>query len=335
MAGSRMIGGVYHPRARGGAMSDALADAKYAMNRLMRVAVLRGAGLALVLAAAAALAALVSYSSDDASLNNANLRDAANWLGAFGAVAADLMLQMFGWAALAFLAPLFVWGARAVFGKGIKYAMWRLVAWPLGTITVAAGLGLVPPLASLPAGAGGMIGIAAHGLSAHAAQVWQADWIAWALPLGLLLVGLPLAFLATGLRFMPIARGILAIPSGARWLAGLVKKPQIHFGHDEEGDHEYQDDEEGAYHLDQDEDGPGPESIAATRLAERQKSRVRRDPRISVPKRADKQPALNLSSGEYQLPALGLLTEPPPVKDAHTLSDEALEENARMLEAVL
>jgi S-DNA-T family DNA segregation ATPase FtsK/SpoIIIE len=134
---------------------------------------------------------------------------------------------------------------------------------------------------------------------------------------------------------MPIARGVFAIPSGARRLAGLVKKPQIHFGHDEEGDHEYQDDEEGAYHLDPDEDGPAPEPIAAARLAERQKSRVRRDSRINPPKRADKQPALNLSSGEYQLPALGLLNEPPPVKDAHTLSDEALEENARMLEAVL
>jgi S-DNA-T family DNA segregation ATPase FtsK/SpoIIIE len=78
-----------------------------------------------------------------------------------------------------------------------------------------------------------------------------------------------------------------------------------------------------------------PESIAAHRLAERQKGRVKRDARMSVPKRADKQPALNLSSGEYQLPALGLLTEPAPIKDTHTLSDEALEENARMLEAVL
>ena len=334
MGSSRMIGGVYHPRARGGAMSDALADAKYAMHRLMRVAALRGAGLLLVLAAAAALVALVSYSSDDASLNNANLRDAGNWLGAFGAVAADLMLQVFGWAALAFLAPLFVWGSRALRGKSLKYAMWRLLAWPLGTIIVAAGLGLVPPLASLPAGAGGMIGIATHGLSAHAAQVWQMPSLAWALPLGLLIAGLPLAFLATGLRLMPIARGVMAIPSGASWLAGLVKRPKIHFGNDEEGDHEYADDEEGAYHLD--EDGPGaPESIAAARLAERQKSRVRRDPRISIPKRADKQPALNLSSGEYQLPALGLLAEPAPVKDTHTLSDEALEENARMLEAVL
>ena len=115
----------------------------------MRVAALRGAGLLLLLATAAALTALVSYSSDDASLNNANLRDAGNWLGAFGAVAADLMLQIFGWAALVFLAPLLVWGTRGLRGKSVRHAMWRLVAWPLGTFTVAAGLGLVPPLASL------------------------------------------------------------------------------------------------------------------------------------------------------------------------------------------
>jgi DNA segregation ATPase FtsK/SpoIIIE, S-DNA-T family len=332
-----MIGGVYHPRARGGAMSDALADARRAMNRLMRVAALRGAGLVLVVAAAAALLALLSYSSDDASLNNANLRDASNWLGPLGAVAADLLLQIFGWAALAFLAPLFVWGARALTGKTLKYAMWRLLAWPLGTLTVAAGLGLLPPLASLPAGAGGMIGIASSGLSAHAAQVWQTPALTWALPLGLLIVGLPLAFLATGLRFMPIARGIMNIPAGAVWLAGLIRKPDFSFAHhDDEDDHEYEDDDEGAYHLDADEPGAHrPEPIAATRLAERQSNRVRRDARVAAPKRPDKQPALNLASGDYQLPALGLLTEAPPVKNTHTLSDEALEENARMLEAVL
>jgi S-DNA-T family DNA segregation ATPase FtsK/SpoIIIE len=334
-----MIGGVYHPRARGGAMSDALADAKYAMNRLMRAGALRGAGLMLLLAAAAALVALLSYSSDDASLNNANLRSAGNWLGPLGAVAADLLLQIFGWAALAFLAPLFVWGARALRGKSLKYAMWRLLAWPLGTLTVAAGLGLLPPLTSLPAGAGGMIGIAANGLSAHAAQVWQTPALAWALPLGLLIVGLPLAFLATGLRFVPIARGIMNIPAGAAWLIGFFKKPNFSFAHhDDEDGHEYEDDDEGAYHLDTEGDEPGsvrPEPIAAARLAERQQSRVRRDARVAQSKRADKQPALNLASGDYQLPALGLLTEAPPVKNVHTLSDEALEENARMLEAVL
>jgi S-DNA-T family DNA segregation ATPase FtsK/SpoIIIE len=332
---SRMIGGVYHPRAKGGAMSDALADAKRAMNRLMRILALRGAGLALLLAAAAALVALLTYSADDASLNNANLRDITNWLGPLGAVAADLLLQIFGLAALAFLAPLFVWGARGLAGKTLKYAMWRLVAWPLGTVTMAAGLGLLPRPASLPAGSGGMIGIAATGLSAHAAQIWQTPALAWALPLGLLIVSLPLAFLATGLRFMPIVRGIMNLPAGAAWLVGLVRKPNFSFAHhDDDDDHEYEDEDEGAYHLDADEPAK-PGSVAANRLAERQNSRVRRDAKVAAPKRADKQPALNLASGEYQLPALGLLTEPPPVRDTHTLSDEALEENARMLEAVL
>ena len=45
---SRMIGGVYHPRAKGGAMHDALSDARHAMNRLMRMLALRGAGLLLI-----------------------------------------------------------------------------------------------------------------------------------------------------------------------------------------------------------------------------------------------------------------------------------------------
>jgi S-DNA-T family DNA segregation ATPase FtsK/SpoIIIE len=337
-----MIGGVYHPRARGGVMSDALADARAAMNRLMRILALRGAGLALLLAAAAALLALVTYSSDDASLNNANLREVSNWLGPLGAVAADLLLQVFGVAAVAFLAPLFVWGARAVRGKSLKYAMWRLVAWPLGTVTVAAGLGLFSPPASLPAGVGGMIGIAASGLSAHAGQVWHTPWLGWALPLGLLIAGFPLAFLATGLRFMPLLRGAMNVPAGAIWLFGLIKKPDLSFGHhhdEDDGDHDYEDDDEGAYHLDADEPGAiAPEPIAATRLAERQSNRVKRDGRdnrVAATKRADKQPALNLANGEYQLPSLALLTEAPPVKDTHTLSDEALEENARMLEAVL
>jgi S-DNA-T family DNA segregation ATPase FtsK/SpoIIIE len=341
-----MVGGVYHPRAKGSAMQDALADARRALNRLMRMAALRGAGLLLILAAFAALLALLSYSSDDASLNNATLRPVNNLLGPFGAVAADLLLQIFGIAAVTFLAPLFVWGARALMGRHLKYAMWRLVAWPLGTLTVAAGLGLLPQPASLPAGAGGMIGIAAAGLSAHAAQVWHSPVLAWALPLGLFLVGLPLAFLATGLRFVPIARGLANIPAGAMWLYGLARRPHdAAYDHADDEDGEYDDDGEGAYHDADDEeaqDGPGalrPEPIAATRLqerqAERQKSRVKRESMKPQPRRADRQTALNLASGEYQLPALGLLAEPAAPKESHQLSDEALEENARMLEAVL
>src|ERR1700712_1740460 len=168
MAQGRTVGGVYQPRSKGGAMNDALADARRALARLSRMAAMRGAGLLLFAAALAALVALASYSGDDASFNNANARPVANLLGPLGATAADLLLQTFGFAAIFAFAPLLVWGIRALTGRTLRYAMWRLVAWPLGTLIVAAGLGILPAPPSLPAGAGGWIGIAVVGLSTHA-----------------------------------------------------------------------------------------------------------------------------------------------------------------------
>ena len=327
-------------------MQDALADARHTLNRLMRMLAMRGAGLLLIAVAVAGLVTLISYHNGDASLNNANLRDADNWLGPVGATAADLMLQIFGFAAIAFLAPLLVWGARTLRGRAISYALWRLAAWPLGTIILAAGLGLLPASQNLPAGAGGVIGIMTTGLSAHAAQVWHHPVIAWALPLTLLLIGLPLSFLATGLGIVPIYRGMMDMPATAVWLWSSVRKLNFSWARakdydddDTQDDATYDDDDEGAYHEEQDDDAPGsiaPEPIAATRLAERQAGRVMRDTVKAQPsKRSEKQTPLNLGNGEYQLPGLDLLTEPPPHKENHTLSDEALEENARMLEAVL
>ncbi len=339
-----MIGGVYHPRAKGGAMSDALADARAALARLARMAMLRGAGLLLFAAACAALLALISHHADDASLNNANGRAVANFLGPLGAVAADLLLQTFGFAAVAFLAPPAFWGLRALSGKTLRYAMWRLVAWPLGTLTIAAGLGIFPAPASLPAGLGGMIGIAAAGLSVHAGQIYGHGWIGTALPLFLLLAGLPLAFLATGLRFMPLARASVNIPAALWWAGKKIKIPSFktadvdrddeHFydADADERDSEDHDDNADGYHLD-----VRPEPLAATKLAERREGRVKREEarRAPINTKRSKQPALNLANGDYQLPALGLLAEPAPVADNHGLSDDALEENARMLEAVL
>src|SRR3954465_83697 len=142
--GGRTIGGVYHPRAKGGAMSDALAEARRALARLAAMAAMRGAGLLLFAGARAALVALATFHGDDASFNNANGREVANLLGPLGATAADLLLQTFGFAAIFAFAPLLVWGVRALTGKRLRYAMWRLLAWRLGTLTVAAGLGIVP-----------------------------------------------------------------------------------------------------------------------------------------------------------------------------------------------
>jgi DNA segregation ATPase FtsK/SpoIIIE, S-DNA-T family len=341
---SRRTMGVYQPRTKRAAMADALAEARRTLARTTRIAALRGAGGLLFLASAAAIVALASYSPSDSSLNNATGRVASNLLGGLGATAADLLLESFGIAALAMLAPPAVWGARALAGRSVTYAALRAIAWPLGVIFLSAGLGIFPALSALPAGDGGMIGIAAAGLSAHAANSYHQHWIALALPLFLLLTGLPLAFLATGLKFAPIGRFILNVPAYFVWAAGRIRKPNFSFrrAHEHEYGEEHDDD---AYDL-ADEDGDegnygldiAPEPIAAARLAERRENRIKRDEaRKAVASRTKsaRQPALNLAEGEYQLPALGLLAEPVHNPEHATLSDEALEENARMLEAVL
>jgi S-DNA-T family DNA segregation ATPase FtsK/SpoIIIE len=292
----------------------------------------------LFLCATAALLALVSYDSRDASLNNATGVEPSNLLGGLGATAADLLLQAFGIAAIAALAPPMVWGLRALRGRHLSHTMGRAFAWPLGTVLFAAGLGIFPAPLNLPAGTGGLIGIAAAALSAHVGQVYAAHWVATALPLLLLAAGLPLAFVATGLRFRPILLGFANVAALFYWLGSRLRIPRfsvrstpVYDEEESEFEHDEESDAEG-YSL-----SMAPEPIAATRLAERRESRVKREEarKAQAPARLRKQPALDLVSSDYQLPALSLLNEPVHIHDTTGLSDDALEENARMLEAVL
>src|ERR1700712_2422305 len=123
------VGGIYQPRSRGAAMSDALADARRSMARLMRLVVLRGIGALLLLGGLALLVALLSYNSADASLNNATGMQPANLLGGLGATAADLLLEGFGLAAALVLAPLLIWGFVAMRGRTLRHGFWRGFAW--------------------------------------------------------------------------------------------------------------------------------------------------------------------------------------------------------------
>src|SRR4051794_30478900 len=220
MPASRRSMGVYQPRSRRAAFADGLADARRAVARAIRIALLRGAGALVFLGACTGLVALATFSPGDASLNNATGHEPANWFGGFGATAADLMLQTFGIAALVFLAPPAIWGARAMTGRSLTRPMWRAAAWPLATILVAGGLGAVPKLEALPAGTGGLLGLAIAGLSHHVAHAYAQDWLTNIVPLALLAIGLPLAFFATGLKFMPLVRGIANVPAFFVWLVG-------------------------------------------------------------------------------------------------------------------
>ena len=323
--------GAYQPRTRRAELADSFDELRRALAEFLTTVAFRGAGGLLFLGCSVLLVAIASYSSGDASLNNATGQNTHNLLGGFGATAADLLLQTFGLATLAALAAPAVWGACALSGKALRISGWRAAAWPAGTLFAAAGLGALPAPLSLPAGAGGLIGLAAIGLGRHLADVTQQDWIALLLPTLFLVAGLPLAFLATGLHFRPIWRGATGAAAlafhGCRigWRA-LTRRREV-----EEDDNEVDLSES----LD-----VVPEHTAITSQEperRRETTRVKREEGRKPPAKPKPagQTALNLTESEYQLPPLGLLAEPARVKDRPELSDEALEENARMLEAVL
>src|ERR1041385_3763592 len=128
MAARRTMG-VYQPRSRRAAFADAMADARRTVARALRIALLRGAGAALFVLACTAVVALATYSPSDASLDSATSAEPSNWLGGFGAMAADLLLRTFGIASLVFLTPPAMWGARAMTGRSLSYPLWRAAAW--------------------------------------------------------------------------------------------------------------------------------------------------------------------------------------------------------------
>ncbi len=333
--------GVYQPRSRRAALTDSFENAKRSVARFFQEAALRGAGGLLLAVAIAGYAALAFYDAADSSLNVATAAAPHNLLGGFGAAAGDLLFQSFGLAALVFLLSPAVWGTRALIGHPMRHGLPRLAAWFLGTLCTAAGLGVLPAPLALPAGCGGMIGITVANLSAHIGQVYGVAWIGTAVPLLLLAIGLPLAYLATGLEPRSLLNGIAHVPAAFVWLKGLVRMPERSHDYDDHDEddfavHDEDDDDADAYGL-----SVAPEPIAASPSLRDAATRVRREDQRKALQAAKaktstaRQPVLAFVSGEYQLPPLHLLSEPVRLHDATALSDEALEENARMLEAVL
>jgi S-DNA-T family DNA segregation ATPase FtsK/SpoIIIE len=156
------------------------------------------AGLLLTAAAGALAAALLTYSPADPSFNNATSKAAANALGRPGAFAADLMLQAFGIAAMLPAVAFAAWGV-ALFAK-------RPLAWPwlrgaclaptVALAAVAAGAWPAPESWPLLARMGGVLGglgcdrlvalvrplaggwsRAAVGLGAAVLAAWAAAWL--------------------------------------------------------------------------------------------------------------------------------------------------------------
>jgi S-DNA-T family DNA segregation ATPase FtsK/SpoIIIE len=320
--------GAYQPRTRRATIADSLQELRRATAQFFGTVLSRGSGLLLLLGSFAGLVALASYNPADGSLNNATGRDSLNWLQGPGATAADLLFQVLGLAGFVALAVPAVWGATALRGKSLRHPNLRGFAWPLGTLLIAAGLGGLASPFLLPAGSGGLVGLAVFGIAHHAAQSHEFHWLLLVMPAVFLLIGVPVAFYATGLRLQPLARAAGAVAFRVWQTVGFFGRILRRRRSSEDSD-DCQDDSDNSLDV-------APEPVAAI-TGDLRELRVRREQarKLSSRPKSPSQPALDLGEGEYQLPPLGLLAEPLRKHERTGQSDEALEENARMLEAVL
>ncbi|SOD92740.1 FtsK/SpoIIIE family DNA translocase [Caenispirillum bisanense] len=121
---------------------------------------LRLVGLALVVAAGVVATALLTHTPGDPSWNTASARAPLNALGLFGATLSDLLLQSFGLAAVLPLLAVLSWGVRLISGQHVSAVWLRTVGLIACAILLSLGLGALPkpPEWPIAAGLGGAAG---------------------------------------------------------------------------------------------------------------------------------------------------------------------------------
>ncbi len=168
-------------------------------------------GLALIVLALTMMAALASWSVQDPSLSHATDAPVKNLLGTPGAIGADLVMQLFGLAATAFVLPVAFWGWRICTHRPFDREWQRLGLWLVGTVLAAGFASCMPKTANwpLPNGLGGVVGDAMLSV-----PVW--------------IVGAPSAasLMAIGAIFGATALATAIVAAGFGWREAEVDEPR-------------------------------------------------------------------------------------------------------------
>ncbi|SMF09439.1 DNA translocase FtsK [Tistlia consotensis] len=302
------------------------------------------------------VAACLTYTPGDPSLNRATDAAARNLLGPFGAQIADLALQGLGLAAFLIAICAFAWTWRLWRARGLPSWGLRLAAAVASWLLAAVGLEALPrpDTWSLRSGLGGFVGELALG-QAGALSGLATGLIAAVAGLAALLL-LLYAVALTGPEWRAIGRGLAwlglnagrgaasagrqlrrsspaaAVPVKAR----RRRAPSLLPGG--EPDDEEPDDELPPAEPETASPAPaarkplrGEPTLTVEPRAERVESRKR--PAPGKRDKAEAQGSLAFG-GAYEAPALSLLAEPKHNADARE-SRDGLEKNARLLEGVL
>ncbi len=290
---------------RPGIVSAALAAR---LQRAVRLVAAAG----LIAVALLVAVALLGYTPSDPSFDTVTGQAPRNWLGAPGAWLADGLLFLFGWAAAALLPMPLGIALRMLRRKGV--AKWRryLAATLAGAAVTAVGIGLAlpDPDAALPAGTGGVAGLAAAALG----DSLDASATLGALPLSGLVAA---ALLLAGIVLLALGCGLDRADLAATFALFRRREPE--------------------------DEAPLPPRRAP--VAEPVAPEAAAAPRATIvtpaatpapsPRRRERarQPTLGLGD-VYELPPLDLL-KPVPKGPVAKIDRAALEQNARLLESVL
>jgi S-DNA-T family DNA segregation ATPase FtsK/SpoIIIE len=299
-------------------------------------------GVLQALLAALLLAALISWNPADPSLNAASNLAPTNWLGLNGALFADLFMQSLGMAAFPAALLLIAFGLASAIGdviqQRLKPTTLKALSAAGGVLALSAALSALATPAAWPLAAnlGGLWGDAIVGLirmACSALRIPGAPIIAGAVffPMALWAIGY-----AIGLRTSDVSdafhwagsrRAPAAPPAKAR-RAAAVKAPPRPRPAPEPDDY-------APVSLDAAEDTPPWDAPVPARGAPEPKVAAAKAPKASKRELDDSQAAFDFArpSGGFDLPPLGMLTKP--AKRVASVDEEALKQNAKMLEGVL
>jgi S-DNA-T family DNA segregation ATPase FtsK/SpoIIIE len=170
------------------------------LKRLLRRRTAEMVGLGVLAVSTILLVALASWTAEDPSLSRSSAADPLNLLGRPGAIIADLMMQLFGVAALAAVLPVLMWGWLILTHRRPRREKLRLAAYLLGVIFAAGFAACMPRLSGwpLPSGLGGVLGEGVLSIP----QAFRNNWL---IALDYLITGT--ICLAGALAALPVAVG--------------------------------------------------------------------------------------------------------------------------------
>jgi len=308
-------------------------------------------GMLQALLAALLLAALMSWNPADPSLNVASGLGASNWLGANGALFADLFMQSLGLAAWPAALLLVAFGVSAAIGEAMQQRLkptpFKALSATAGVLALSAGLSALAAPAAWPlaAGLGGLWGDALTGL---VKMLFDAVRLPGA-PIAAALLFLPLGLwgvgYAIGLRWsdlgeaMTWSRGARAPAQTPARQARVKAPPRPRPAPEPELDAPLADYAPIGLDSADDDDAPPWEEPAArpapARGAPEPRVAAVKAPKASRREIDDSQAAFDFArpEGGFDLPPLGMLTKP--AKRVASVDEDSLKQNAKMLEGVL